>query len=138
MKSNRICDQSYDLAQHKVFICSSDMGDSDQGEENHKARYAYVNKIYREVIPSFSKGKVVEDITCKEFDMLERHTMESAVALAYKMLGMEQVMSSDKNTGLSGDVLLMLRLIRYLHGHRVPPELVPGFLILLVKHHFYK
>lgn len=119
-----------------VFICSKDMGFGDPSEFHSKDRYEYVNEIYRKVIPAYRNLKAVEDLTAKEYDMLGRHNMESAVSLAYKMLGSESTI--DNGVGLSGDVILMLKLIRYLHGHRVPPELVPGFLLLLVKHHFYK
>lgn len=131
-----------------AFVSSEDIGFPDGEQIQVRNKYVYVNNLFKSVVPAFqdimcvdqknNRSFEIADLTVKEFDLVCRHNMESAVELAYKMLsGCIGNFSKAGEHGMSKDVQIVLRCMRFLHDKRVPPEYVPGFLLLIVKYHFF-
>ena len=120
------------------FICSKDVGFPVEAEQQLGNKYEYLNRLFVNVVPSYSsRCPEVTELSVKEFDMCCRHNMESAVDLAYKLLAGCSLGSDQLIQGFQNDVAVVLTCLRYLHGKRIPPEYVPGFLLLIVKYHYF-
>ena len=128
-----------------AFIVNEDVSEEYQSEtelevqDQREVRFDLSKSIFVKVIGSYGDNNThVEQMTEKEFSFIERHSFISAVDLVYKMLlpyaDEFQLFGSEI---ITKDILILKKCLHHLHNHRVLPEYVPGFLILLVKHHYY-
>lgn len=112
--------------------------------DDQEDRRESVNTLFLAVVGCFEGRKVnLANLTDKEFALIERHNMESAVSLVYKMLADNKSSAisyseeDDDSEGTDEDIKLVLKCMGHVNSFRVPPELCAGFLVLLVKYHFY-
>jgi hypothetical protein len=120
----------------------SDGHDEDEVLNEQKIRYQVANKLFNDVVSEYDGKKIkLDDLSEREYGLINRHSVISAVDLVYKMLhgnSLSQNAVGHSDTGfVSWDVRIVRSCLQHIHDWRVPPEFVPGFLILLVKYHFY-
>ena len=108
-------------------------------QQQRQKRYYFANSIFGRVIGSYQNNSVfLGEMTEREFSFIERHSVVSVVDLAYKMLS-KYADDGDRfgQDFISKDITIVRSCLQHLHNHRVPPDYVPGFLILMIKYHFY-
>lgn len=122
------------LSIHDDFLDEEEIAEKNEAE----LRYEIINNFFKVIIPNYGKSVAVGNISKREFDLFNRHDMLSAVDLCYKMLASVGIADNDSHKdSLSQDIMIVRHAMQHIHDARVPPELVPGFLILIIKYHFY-
>jgi hypothetical protein len=122
------------LSIHDDFLDEEEIAEKNETE----LQYELINNFFKVIIPNYGKSVTVGNISKREFDLFHRHNMISAVDLCYKMLASVGIADDDShNDTLSQDIIIVRHAMQHIHDARVPPELVPGFLILIIKYHFY-
>lgn len=120
----------------------NDVHDEEEVVNEQKIRYQVANKLFNDVVSEYNGKKIqLSDLSEREYGLINRHSVISAVDLVYKMLHKNSFaadVKEDSDAGFVGwDVRIVRSCLQHIHDWRVPPEFVPGFLILLVKYHFY-
>lgn len=122
------------LSIHDDFLDDEELAEQDQSA----LRFEVVNQFFKTLVPLYPKSTVsVGDLSRREYELFERHDMISAVDLCYKMLESCCCEDDEQKDDISDDIKIVRQVMQHIHDHRVPPEFVPGFLILIVKYHFY-
>ena len=125
----------------KAFSIHDEFLDDEEVVEQNQQQFRYelLNNFFKQLVPNFNQSKMqVGQLSKREYDLFDRHDMISAVDLCYKMLESTcAVLDQEVKDDLSSDIRIVRGAMQHIHNARVPPEYVPGFLILLVKYHYY-
>jgi hypothetical protein len=130
------------ISQHDFTCQIHEDSPDDAGITEQNIKYEVASKLFVNVVSEYDGKKIdLSDLSEREFALMNRHTVISAVDLAYKMLNKNcdesRVEEIDDRDSISWDVRIVRNCLQHIHNWRVPPEFVPGFLILLIKYHFY-